>query len=268
MSIEALNWVWGSRRGPGLTGVKGAPRLCLIALANHANDAGESWPAIDTIAREANVHRDTAKDGLTWLIDHGYIERDVKGAPLGKGERVQTQRNLYRLRWDVERGESPPAESTPEGGHLPTQRGVVAPARGGSSTSKRAGDTSLFEPTVETNGEPATADAAAVLTPGQVCNRLQRDYWEWVRSQTGRWPVGITVPAFNAVVTPFLAAGVTALAVAKALKAMYAGGVALTKQSLERHLDGRGSMRQHGKTATMAKLSAARFDDDGNLVVG
>lgn len=81
---------------------KGADRLVLIALANHAgknpnNGAWESWPGVELIAREAGLDRTrTVQDALARLEKAGAIQRVVNGAP---DERIRKDRrpNLYRV---------------------------------------------------------------------------------------------------------------------------------------------------------------------------
>jgi hypothetical protein len=78
------------------TATAGAARLVLLALANHANDAGEAYPGIDTICVEANISRRTCEGAIRELISKGLITRDVNAAP---DERIRADKrpNLYRL---------------------------------------------------------------------------------------------------------------------------------------------------------------------------
>lgn len=90
MSIDALNWVL--THSPS----KGAERLVMIVLANYANEAGESYPGMETIAEKANLSFDCARRSVAKLEKSGQIVRVVNGAP---DERIPRHRrpNLYTL---------------------------------------------------------------------------------------------------------------------------------------------------------------------------
>lgn len=90
MSIQAVGWVLDH------SPTKGAQRLCLLALANHANERGEAWPSISRIAAEANVTEQTAKRTLADLAESGHIARTVNAAPDSR-MRGDRKTNLYVL---------------------------------------------------------------------------------------------------------------------------------------------------------------------------
>jgi hypothetical protein len=60
MSIAALNWAFEMA-------ITGARKSVLLALANHANDAGECWPSLERIARHAGVTDRGAQKALREL---------------------------------------------------------------------------------------------------------------------------------------------------------------------------------------------------------
>lgn len=78
MSIQAVSWVLSI---PG-TDLPGAPRLAMIALANHADHTdGYCWPSMKTIAAEAGLGLRTVKRVIPQLVDNGFIEvRKRRGA--------------------------------------------------------------------------------------------------------------------------------------------------------------------------------------------
>lgn len=96
MSVQAIGWVLD------FSPTRGTDRLVLIALANHAgkspvDGAWESYPGVDTIAREANVSRlRTVQEALARLEAEGHIQRIINGAP---DLRIRPDRrpNLYRI---------------------------------------------------------------------------------------------------------------------------------------------------------------------------
>jgi hypothetical protein len=76
---------------------KGADRLVLISLANHADGAEfECWPSVDLIAWETNLSADHVRRALRSMVKEGWITRSVNAAP---DERIPGDRrpNLYRI---------------------------------------------------------------------------------------------------------------------------------------------------------------------------
>lgn len=101
MSVQAISYILGDRRG----GVwitpphpaRGAARLVLIAIANHASeDRMEAWPSIELVAAEAGLSKGRTQIALRSCIERGWLERDVNAAP---DERIRSDRrtNLYRI---------------------------------------------------------------------------------------------------------------------------------------------------------------------------
>jgi len=106
MSVQALGWVldWSP--------TKGAERLCLLAIANHADERWEAYPSLETIAREANVTVDTARRSVRSLVRAGLLARAVNGAPDAR-LRPDRRPNLYRIVVEAREGERrPPATGT------------------------------------------------------------------------------------------------------------------------------------------------------------
>lgn len=102
MSVQALSWVFDHEKT-----TSGTDRLVLLALANHANDAGEAWPSKATLARETNITREeTVRLSLRRLELAGLIETVTKAAP---DERIPADRrpNLYRLLFSVDNSTTP-----------------------------------------------------------------------------------------------------------------------------------------------------------------
>jgi Helix-turn-helix domain len=89
MSIQAMHYVfWQS---PATMGA----RLVLLALANHANDAYLSWPAVQTVAHEARMDRRSVQRALRDLEDAGEIEA---AGNYSRGGRRATTYLLIRCR--------------------------------------------------------------------------------------------------------------------------------------------------------------------------
>lgn len=137
MSVQALAWVLERE-----SSTTGSDRLVLLSLANHANDAREAWPSIDTIMREAGIRRrQTVKDALGRLEAKRLIARLVNGAP---DQRLRGDRrpNLYVLA--VDGGE------LPTGAREPSERGHGDRADGGTESAPAG----AREPSPKPSGEP------------------------------------------------------------------------------------------------------------------
>ena len=155
----------------------GTDRLVLLALANHANDNGEAWPSIDTIAREAGVQRrQTVKDALARLVAAGLIEREINGAP---DHRLRADRrpNLYRLtgaRLTAPRGGTGAREASPgdepTGARFTASRGHASRSNGGTGNEPLTVTEPSSEPpppTRSNNTDCTPADPAAPVVVDQ-----------------------------------------------------------------------------------------------------
>lgn len=73
MSLDVLTAVW---RSPPC---KGGELLCLLAIADNADDYGYAWPSVATIARKAAMSERGARKCLTKLVEAGLITIEVGG---------------------------------------------------------------------------------------------------------------------------------------------------------------------------------------------
>lgn len=87
---DAFRWIRAARDAPAT----GSRKAILLALASRANDRGECWPSVKTLARDAGVSERTAQRTLRELAIDGWIE--VRERPPGPGRRQGA--NRYRLR--------------------------------------------------------------------------------------------------------------------------------------------------------------------------
>lgn len=121
MSVQALGWVLDHST------TEGVARLCLIALANHADkETGECWVSIATVAREANCHVDTAKRTIAQLHKAGHIDRAIQASPDSR-QRADRKTNLYQVHTD-------PTIIA----RLAAKRGGTLPSRSGNTNAKKA----------------------------------------------------------------------------------------------------------------------------------
>jgi len=111
------------------TQTNGSERLVLIAIANHANERGECWPSVRTIAQEANVHYDTCRRSAAQLEKQGIVTRAIKQAP---DERIPPDKrpNL----WTIVGIENPHHPTNPD------RLGQMTPGGQGSTGANRLND--------------------------------------------------------------------------------------------------------------------------------
>lgn len=120
----------------------GTDRLVLLSLANHANENGQCWPSVRTIAREANVTERAVQRSLASMRKDKLIITEFQAAP-DKRIPDRFRPNLYR----IVRGD---AGDTPNeiGGDAGGSSGVTPVTLRGD-----AGDTqSISEPITDPSG--------------------------------------------------------------------------------------------------------------------
>jgi len=216
-------------------------------LASHADGYCQDNVTRNSIARRTGVSAGKVTTALAALAELGIVAVETIEVPQSQGGK----RLRVTFDFDVwERRPRSPGDQAP--GHMttgPRSRHDQAPGHV-VTASKDA-------PVGEQQG-----DAPAAPTPADEARRIATDYWEWVREQTGKVPVGIGFMALAKLVEPFIAAGYTAGAVKQTLADMYRAGRTLTRQQIETHLDGRAD---RGRPA---RVAPGRVDDDRTGVGG
>ena len=111
MSIQAVAWVLEHSES------RQAPRLVLLAIANHADATGRNaWPSVEQIAREARVGRSTVFECLPKLVELG----ELKITPGGRGPRST---NVYQIQMEGSGIQTPESEiRTHKGSEIPVVR--------------------------------------------------------------------------------------------------------------------------------------------------
>lgn len=84
MSIKYMDRVWATH------GLKGGPLLLMLAIADHANDAGECWPSQRHLAEKARLTERQVRRVIGQLIRDEYLAISERG--LGRGKKT-----LYKL---------------------------------------------------------------------------------------------------------------------------------------------------------------------------
>ena len=77
MSVRALTWAWESTDAQAATGTD---LLVLLALADWADDEGEAFPKVATIARKSRVSVSTVRRSLRHLESLGLVEVEDRHA--------------------------------------------------------------------------------------------------------------------------------------------------------------------------------------------
>lgn len=191
-------------------------------------------------------------------VSAGKVTSSLQALKLARIIDVHSVNGRLQITFDFGVWEQCPDGDAP--GHVVTGGGHVVTA------DRSCGDRLLSthkEDSLDLGLEDRGGPAHRELTAGQVAHMIQRGYWDWVREKSGRYPIAMNVPAFKAIVTPFLEAGIEGPAIKQAVAAMYERGATLTKAGLERELDGRSATR---KDRARLSTSTLRFDEEGNRI--
>ncbi len=138
MSVKMMHIVW--EHAPYAEG----SLLVLLALADWANDEGESWPAMGTLAAKARLGERQAQRVL-----RGFEKDGIVTVRRGGG---RSKQNVYRINTDILTG-------------FPAALGKVSPAsrKGDIGDAKRVTPTSpdpSIDPSEEPSGDPSVGAAA------------------------------------------------------------------------------------------------------------
>jgi len=68
MSYKAAEWAWAIPLTP-------TEKLILLALSDHADDAGKCWPSLAHLERKTGCHRTTVWRTIDRLVQAGLVER-------------------------------------------------------------------------------------------------------------------------------------------------------------------------------------------------
>lgn len=130
MSIQAITWVLEHSESTGTT------RNVMIAIANHISPDGVGWAYRKRIIKDARCSMDSYRRAVTWLEEHGELEREIKqGAALkafvGYRPNEFSIPALVAAAAEKEDGNLPPSTG-PGGGSSPsTEDGNLPPAPDG-----------------------------------------------------------------------------------------------------------------------------------------
>ena len=155
MSLDALKWAWTQSLAP-------APKLVLLALADHYNDdTARCTPSLTRLSSFTGMHRRTVQRNLETLEFAGLIERIVSRG--GSGPNASSR---YVLRLDRDgalsslferRGGDTPTPPKPRGGTV--SNGGGNPYTQGWQSATRTNKNHL-EPSADPPAEKRSADDA------------------------------------------------------------------------------------------------------------
>lgn len=123
MSVRAQNWVWGLALPP-------TAKLILLALADHADEADESWPSLRSIASRCNVSERTVQRTLKDFEHRQLLSVNPRFAKDGR-----QRSNVYLLAISGPPDKLSPSPQSGQG------EGDTHVTRGVSQLCRREGDT-------------------------------------------------------------------------------------------------------------------------------
>jgi hypothetical protein len=147
MSWQAQAWAWEQERN-----LSSSEKFVLLALANHANDQGYTWPSIELIASECRQDVKTTRRQIRSLLVRRVIW--LAKRRLGSTGQVRVYRLPKSCRVSLPKtvgfkNDAKQDISRAKGGHKPTKNGSVTGNREtvnqNGSGEKEAWDSSLAE---------------------------------------------------------------------------------------------------------------------------
>lgn len=137
MSVKAMTWVWEHSQA------KGAARMVLLALADHAGaDGGDAYPSVARLSERCHLSERAVQEAVKTLVMAGELEVEQNTGPRGT--------NRYRLTFTPAESAPPaPAEDSPPQNLHPAvcdAEGVQIAAERGADSAPEPRDNQLQEP--------------------------------------------------------------------------------------------------------------------------
>jgi hypothetical protein len=155
MSIKVMSKVWDN------TTQKSNKLLMLLALADSANDAGYTYPSINTLAKKVRVNRRNAQKIIDALESEGEV---VVFNRVNEHETQLHASNLYHLpKYAVEKGNPPDLKGE-------FRQRVVSPETLGGSVARdtRVVSPETPDPSIETSGKEKDSASGKESDAGSV----------------------------------------------------------------------------------------------------
>lgn len=195
MSVKWTTQVWEN------SGHKGTDLLCLLAIADNANDEGIAWPSMATIAKKSRLSERQTTRVIKKLVASGELKITEKA----KG--VRSNRYQIAGEWNEPRGDTDDTSKENARGDTcdtsrgdthdtcqivthdtdDTSRGDIQGARGDIAVSPEPS----LEPSLEPSGSSFADTKAALLSEqqmffGKVCEIVGWDYGTIDKSSKGQ----------------------------------------------------------------------------------
>ena len=160
MSIYVMSRVWVASESTG------SNRLILLAIADFANDEGDAFPSVKTLAKKSRMSERTAQYAIQSLIKSGELRVDKGIGPHGC--------NLYHVSLGTSpRGaESAGVQNHVSGGCKVEQGGVQDTTEGGAERCTQT----VREPSIEPPLEPPTIAREPVKTKDALAEAIYQAY--------------------------------------------------------------------------------------------
>lgn len=192
-------------------------------LASHTEEWASEHVTRNAIARALNVSGERVGKSLTTLSEMGVVEVETVEIDQSKGGKRLV---IY---FDHDAWEKQPRSCDDQApGRVATTPGRVA--------------TATTAPHVEENLETSivvASDSGVERTPGQLAHEVASALYDKIKAETGKRPVGWTMVQMVKLLSPFFEAGWEVAEVKHALWACHTSGTPITRQTVERFLDGR-----------------------------
>lgn len=226
MSVEATTWAWRQT-----SKLSSGARLVLLAIADHAArhddpdlpDGLVAWPKIARLATMTGLSDSTVRDHIATLVEVGLVEKVER-----KVDRRTHRAGPNILRLVVE--SRPPTDGRSKTADRPAAQTADPPAVY-SSTPEPLEGTQTLDLAESEPDEPTTMDVARLTAIA---------FYDHIKADTGKPPVGWSVPQMMKLVKPFYDVGWTVAEVKRALLALDARGAPFTRPTIERELRGNG----------------------------
>ena len=158
MSLDVLTAIW--KHPP----CKGGDLLCLLAIADNADDLGYAWPSIQTIARKAAMSERGAQKCVAKLVNAGLVTVEIGG---GRGKSNAYQITTNGIGETLEHKN--PEQYSPNTVH---PLGGINPER--CDINPEQSDTKPRTPVHPNSQEPSIEPSESPLTPQEILETVLR----------------------------------------------------------------------------------------------
>ena len=132
------------------------PKAVLMSLADNANDHGECWPSLTTIAMRTCFGRTAVIEAIRWLEEHGLLEADRSN---GRHTRYTVKPSGLRPELFQNEGDQSASRTSPRGAPVRQADGVEGkPVRQPDQSARRTGSPGGLNQSASRTGPVRQAD--------------------------------------------------------------------------------------------------------------